>query len=165
MPQGRAQVVGSAAPGSPCGRWARTGRTRRTSSGSRSGSRYPAGSGSQERSSTATRGWPLWVVAALIDVVGPRALFWVPGMGPTDPSTWAVRGRPHGRAGVAVPDHQPGRVDHRHRDRVRGDSSSSVTTVLPFLAAFVSTVLMWLLYFDRSERRRPSTSRPRRTRG
>ena len=61
----------------------------------------------------------LWVVAALIDVAGPRALFWVPFLGPTDPSTWEVRGDAHGRAGVAVPDHQPGRVDHRHRERVR----------------------------------------------
>ena len=67
----------------------------------------------------------LWVIAALLDVAGPRALFWVPFMGPTDPTTWAVRGRPHGRAGVAVPHHQPGRVDHRDRHGVRGAGAST----------------------------------------
>ena len=94
----------------------------------------------------------LWVVAALIDVVGPRALFWVPGMGPTDPSTWAVRGG-----------HMAERVSLfliislGESIIVTGstfaETEVSVTTVLAFLAAFASTVLMWLLFFARSERR------------
>lgn len=94
----------------------------------------------------------LWVVAALIDVVGPRALFWVPFMGPTDPSTWAVNGT-----------HMAERVSLfliislGESIIVTGSAFSetevSVTTVLAFLAAFVSTVLMWLLFFARSERR------------
>ena len=94
----------------------------------------------------------LWIVAALIDVVGPRALFWVPLLGPTDPSTWEVRG-----------EHMAERVSLfliislGESIIVTGDAFAevevAVTTVLAFLAAFVSTVLMWLLFFDRSERR------------
>ncbi len=94
----------------------------------------------------------LWIVAALIDVVGPRALFWVPFLGPTDPSTWSVRGS-----------HMAERVSLfliislGESIIVTGSAFAeievSVTTVLAFLAAFVSTVLMWLLFFARSERR------------
>ena len=92
----------------------------------------------------------LWVVAALIDVVGPRALFWVPGMGPTDPHTWSVRGS-----------HMAERVSLfliislGESIIVTGtafaDLELDATTLLAFLAAFASTVLMWLLFFDRSE--------------
>ena len=92
----------------------------------------------------------LWVVAALIDVVGPRALFWVPGMGPTDPSTWSVRGS-----------HMAERVSLfliislGESIIVTGTAFAELevdaVTVLAFLAAFASTVLMWLLFFDRSE--------------
>ena len=115
----------SAGPCSRCGRWAGTGpRTRTTSVGSPCGSRCRAAFWIAGALVDGNERLALWVVAALIDVVGPRALFWVPFMGPTDPSTWAVRGDAHGRAGVAVPDHQPGRVDHRHRQRVRGRSRS-----------------------------------------
>lgn len=92
----------------------------------------------------------LWVVAALIDVAGPRALFWVPFMGPTDPTTWAVRGS-----------HMAERVSLfliislGESIIVTGSAFAELeltaTTLLAFLAAFVSTVLMWLLFFDRSE--------------
>jgi low temperature requirement protein LtrA len=92
----------------------------------------------------------LWVIAALIDVAGPRALFWVPVMGPTDPTTWAVRG-----------DHMAERVSLfliislGESIIVTGTAFAELeltgTTLLAFLAAFVSTVLMWLLFFDRSE--------------
>jgi low temperature requirement protein LtrA len=92
----------------------------------------------------------LWVVAALIDVVGPRALFWVPGMGPTNPHTWSVRGS-----------HMAERVSLfliislGESIIVTGTAFAELeldaTTLLAFLAAFVSTVLMWLLFFDRSE--------------
>jgi low temperature requirement protein LtrA len=92
----------------------------------------------------------LWVVAALIDVVGPRALFWVPGMGPTNPHTWSVRGS-----------HMAERVSLfliislGESIIVTGTAFAELeldaTTLLAFLAAFASTVLMWLLFFDRSE--------------
>ena len=34
----------------------------------------------------------LWAVAAAIDVAGPRAMFWLPGLGASRASTWVVRG-------------------------------------------------------------------------
>jgi low temperature requirement protein LtrA len=93
----------------------------------------------------------LWVVAALIDVVGPRALFWVPGMGPTNPHTWSVRGS-----------HMAERVSLFLiislgesiivTGTAFGELELDATTLLAFLAAFASTVLMWLLFFDRAER-------------
>lgn len=93
----------------------------------------------------------LWVVAALIDVVGPRALFRVPGMGPTDATTWSVRGS-----------HMAERVSLFLiislgesiivTGTAFGELELDATTLLAFLAAFASTVLMWLLFFDRAER-------------
>ena len=92
----------------------------------------------------------LWVVAALLDMAGPRALFWVPGMGPTNPHTWSVRGS-----------HMAERVSLfliislGESIIVTGTAFAELevdgVTVLAFLAAFASTVLMWLLFFDRSE--------------
>jgi low temperature requirement protein LtrA len=92
----------------------------------------------------------LWVAAALLDLAGPRALFWVPGMGPTDPRTWEVRSS-----------HMAERVSLfiiislGESIIVTGTAFSELevdaVTVVAFLAAFASTVLMWLLFFDRSE--------------
>ncbi|AEE47665.1 low temperature requirement protein A [Cellulomonas fimi] len=94
----------------------------------------------------------LWVVAALIDATGPRAMFWVPGMRGTHASTWEVRG-----------DHMAERValfmiislgeSIIVTGTAFGDLTVTPVTIVAFLAAFVSTVLMWLLFFDRSERR------------
>jgi low temperature requirement protein LtrA len=93
----------------------------------------------------------LWATAALIDVVGPRALFWVPFMGPTDPTTWSVRGS-HMAERVAL----FLIISLGESIIVTGTAFAELeldaTTLLAFLAAFVSTVLMWLLFFDRSER-------------
>jgi len=93
----------------------------------------------------------LWVLAALLDVASPRALFWVPGLGPSDVHTWTVRG-----------EHMAERVSLfviislGESIVVTGASFSELSvsgqTVAAFLAAFTSTVLMWLLFFDRSER-------------
>ncbi|KQR11849.1 low temperature requirement protein A [Cellulomonas sp. Leaf334] len=92
----------------------------------------------------------LWVVAALLDMAGPRALFWVPGLGPTNPHTWSVRGS-----------HMAERVSLfliislGESIIVTGTAFAELevdgVTVLAFLAAFASTVLIWLLFFDRSE--------------
>ncbi|WP_421742405.1 low temperature requirement protein A [Cellulomonas sp.] len=93
----------------------------------------------------------LWIAAALIDVVGPRALFWVPFMGPTDPTTWSVRGS-HMAERVAL----FLIISLGESIIVTGTAFAELeldtTTLLAFLAAFASTVLMWLLFFDRSER-------------
>ncbi|GCE77563.1 low temperature requirement protein A [Cellulomonas biazotea] len=94
----------------------------------------------------------LWGLAALIDLVGPRAMFWVPGMRGTNATTWEVRG-----------DHMAERVSLFMiislgesiivTGTAFGEIEVDAVTLVAFLAAFASTVLMWLLFFDRSERR------------
>ncbi|MDM7855221.1 low temperature requirement protein A [Cellulomonas alba] len=93
----------------------------------------------------------LWVLAALMDLASPRALFWVPGLGASDVHTWAVRsGHMAERVSLFVI------ISLGESIVVTGGSFSelsvSAATVAAFLAAFTSTVLMWLLFFDRSER-------------
>ena len=93
----------------------------------------------------------LWVLAALLDVASPRAMFWVPGLGPSDAHTWTVRSAHMAeRVSLFVI------ISLGESIVVTGASFSELPvdalTVLAFLAAFTSTVLMWLLFFDRSER-------------
>jgi len=94
----------------------------------------------------------LWAVAAAIDVAGPRAMFWLPGIGASRASSWVVRG-----------EHMAERVSLfviiclGESIIVTGATFAELeldaTTVSAFCSAFASTVLMWLLYFDRSEHR------------
>ncbi|MFJ1512312.1 low temperature requirement protein A [Cellulosimicrobium funkei] len=94
----------------------------------------------------------LWAAAAAIDVAGPRAMFWLPGIGASRASTWVVRG-----------EHMAERVSLfviiclGESIIVTGAAFAELpldlTTVSAFCSAFASTVLMWLLFFDRSERR------------
>ena len=94
----------------------------------------------------------LWGAAVLIDYAGPRAMFAVPFFGRTDPHTWTVRA-----------DHMAERVSLfviislGESIIITGTAFAELevtaVTLLSFGAAFASTVLMWLLYFDRSERR------------
>ena len=94
----------------------------------------------------------LWIVAVLVDYSGPRALFRVPVLGPTDPSTWVVRGEHMAeRVGLFIIISLGESIIVT--GTAFGDLELTATVVLAFLAAFASTVLMWLLYFDRSERR------------
>lgn len=93
----------------------------------------------------------LWVLAALMDLASPRALFWVPRLGASDVHTWAVRsGHMAERVSLFVI------ISLGESIVVTGGAFSelSVTAqaLAAFLAAFTSTVLMWLLFFDRSER-------------
>jgi low temperature requirement protein LtrA len=94
----------------------------------------------------------LWIAAVAVDYAGPRALFRVPVLGPTDPETWVVRGGHMAeRVGLFII------ISLGESIIVTGTAFSELaltgTVLLAFLAAFASTVLMWLLYFDRSERR------------
>lgn len=94
----------------------------------------------------------LWGAAALLDLTGPRAMFWVPGLGRTHALTWSVRGEHMAeRVGLFII------ITLGESIIVTGTAFGELevtpTTLLAFLAAFASTVLMWLLYFDRSERR------------
>ena len=94
----------------------------------------------------------LWGTAVLVDYAGPRAMFAVPFFGRTDPRTWTVRA-----------DHMAERVglfviiSLGESIIITGTAFAELdvtgVTLLSFAAAFASTVLMWLLYFDRSERR------------
>ncbi|KZM77017.1 hypothetical protein A0J59_18785 [Cellulosimicrobium sp. I38E] len=94
----------------------------------------------------------LWGVACAIDLAGPRAMFWLPWLGASRASTWVVRG-----------EHMAERVSLfviiclGESIIVTGAAFAELpldaTTVSAFCSAFASTVLMWLLFFDRSERR------------
>jgi low temperature requirement protein LtrA len=93
----------------------------------------------------------VWIAALVLDYVGPRAHFWMPGLGASADATWNVSG-----------EHMAERVSlfliialgesiietgisfaAGPIDVVRGNA---------FLAAFVGTVLLFLLYFRRNER-------------
>lgn len=94
----------------------------------------------------------LWLAAILLDYTGPRARFFVPGMGRAPLSTWDVTGA-----------HMAERVSLfviialGESIIVSGSTFSEreldAAIVSAFLAAFASAVLMWLLYFSHSERR------------
>lgn len=94
----------------------------------------------------------LWVVAAAIDVVGPRAMYWVPGLGASEARSWVVRGQHMAeRVSLFVI------ISLGESIIVTGTAFAELpldaTTFSAFASAFASTVLMWLLFFDRSERR------------
>ncbi|MGG7509118.1 low temperature requirement protein A [Plantibacter sp. YIM 135249] len=92
----------------------------------------------------------IWLVAVAIDYAGPRARFWVPGLGRSDLHAWDVTG-----------EHLAERVSLfviivlGESIIVTGSAFSaeplSWTTASAFLAAFASTVLMWLLYFNHGQ--------------
>ncbi|MGA0566976.1 low temperature requirement protein A [Rathayibacter sp. KR2-224] len=93
----------------------------------------------------------VWIAALVLEYAGPRLRFWVPGLGSSDIGTWNVSG-----------EHMAERVSlfliialgesiietgvsfaEGGIDAARADA---------FLAAFVGTVLLFLLYFRRNER-------------
>lgn len=94
----------------------------------------------------------IWLVALVVDYAGPRIRFWVPGLGASSLDTWNVSG-----------EHMAERVSLFLI--IALGESIIVTGVafsagglnwlngVAFLAAFVSTVLMWLLYFNHGQRR------------
>jgi low temperature requirement protein LtrA len=94
----------------------------------------------------------IWLAALVIDYAGPRARFWVPGLRASSLDTWNVSG-----------EHMAERVSLfliialGESIIVTGVTFStgeiSWLNGLAFLAAFVSTVLMWLLYFNHGQRR------------
>ncbi|KQO94473.1 low temperature requirement protein A [Leifsonia sp. Leaf264] len=93
----------------------------------------------------------IWVIALAIECTGPAARFWVPGMGKSPMETWEVSG-----------EHMAERVGLFFIIAL-GESiivTGSVFSAQPvswegfaaLLAAFVGTVLLWLLYFAHGER-------------
>ncbi len=89
-----------------------------------------------------------WAAAFGIEYLGVLVMFWVPGLGKGDPSTWDI-----------PLDHLAHRVSLfiiivlGESIIVTGSALSKLdwntTTWLAFLAAFSSTVLMWVIYFRR----------------
>lgn len=92
----------------------------------------------------------IWLIALLIDVAGPRARFWVPGLGGSGLDTWNVTG-----------EHMAERVSLfliivlGESIIVTGSSFAEAPFewpyVLAFLSSFASTVLLWLLYFNHGQ--------------
>jgi low temperature requirement protein LtrA len=89
----------------------------------------------------------LWALALGIELFAPTVRYWVPGLGNANMSSWAVAGGHMAeRAGlfmiVALGESiiVTGTVFSR--------SDFTPATIAAFLAAFVSTILFWLLYFS-----------------
>ncbi|MCU1559434.1 low temperature requirement protein A [Mycetocola sp.] len=93
---------------------------------------------------------PIWLVAVVVDMAGPRLRFVVPGLGRSEVETWNVSGA-----------HMAERVSLfliivlGESILVTGRSFAEGTlgplAILAFLAAFTSTLLMWLLYFNHGQ--------------
>lgn len=98
-------------------------------------------------------GWQLWIwlVALLMDYTGPRARFWLPGIGRSPLGTWDITG-----------EHMAERVSLfiiialGESIIVSGSTFSALgiswVSIGAFLAAFAGAVLMWLLYFSHTQR-------------
>lgn len=96
-----------------------------------------------------TRLW-VWLAAVIIDMAGPRLRFAVPGLGRSDVDSWNVSG-----------EHMAERVSLfliivlGESILITGgsfaDGNLGPLDALAFLAAFTSTVLMWLLYFNHGQ--------------
>lgn len=98
-------------------------------------------------------GWQLWIwlLAILMDYTGPRARFWLPGVGRSPLGTWDVTG-----------EHMAERVSLfiiialGESIIVSGSTFSALdidwVSIGAFLTAFVGAVLMWLLYFSHTQR-------------
>lgn len=92
----------------------------------------------------------IWLVALLLDLAGPRARFWVPGLGGSGLHTWNITG-----------EHMSERVSLffiivlGESIIVTGSSFADAPLdwphVLAFLSSFVGTVLLWLLYFNHGQ--------------
>jgi low temperature requirement protein LtrA len=94
----------------------------------------------------------IWLLALVLDYAGPRFRFWMPGLGSSDIRTWDVSG-----------EHMAERVSlfviivFGETIIVTGTAFSQRPQTwlngFAFLAAFLGTVLMWLLYFNHNQRR------------
>ncbi|MET0480941.1 MAG: low temperature requirement protein A [Mycetocola sp.] len=92
----------------------------------------------------------IWLAAVLVDMAGPRLKFVVPGFGRSEVDTWNVSG-----------EHMAERVSLfliivlgesiLVTGRSFAEGNLGPFDVLAFLAAFTSTILMWLLYFNHGQ--------------
>jgi low temperature requirement protein LtrA len=90
----------------------------------------------------------LWAVALLIEYLGPAVRFWTPRLGRSSVGDWNVDG-PHlaERAGLFII------IALGESILVIGDTFAEAhwraSTLAAFLSAFVASVTMWWLYFDK----------------
>jgi low temperature requirement protein LtrA len=106
----------------------------------------------------------LWIAALLLDYTGPRARFWLPGLGRSPLATWDVTGA-----------HMAERVSLfiiialGESLIVSGTSFSErgfdAASASAFASAFAGSVLLWLLYFSHGERAGSSYISSARERG
>ncbi|MFE4470723.1 low temperature requirement protein A [Leifsonia sp. NPDC056824] len=92
----------------------------------------------------------VWLVALAVDYIGPRTRFWTPGLGSSALASWNISGA-----------HMAERVSLfliialGESIVVTGAAFSTAPLdfvhLAAFLAAFVGTVLLWLLYFSHSQ--------------
>jgi low temperature requirement protein LtrA len=90
----------------------------------------------------------LWVLALVIEYLGPALRFWTPGLGRSSVDDWKVDG-PHlaERAGLFII------IALGESVLVIGDTFAetrwTAARLVAFVAAFVASVAMWWLYFDK----------------
>jgi low temperature requirement protein LtrA len=92
----------------------------------------------------------VWLAAVVVDMAGPRLRFVVPGFGRSEVETWNVSG-----------EHMAERVSLfliivlgesiLVTGRSFAEGNLGPLDILAFLAAFTSTLLMWLLYFNHGQ--------------
>ncbi|MBX3088648.1 MAG: low temperature requirement protein A [Cryobacterium sp.] len=93
----------------------------------------------------------IWLLALVIDYAGPRARFWTPGLGRSPLETWDV-------AGAHMAERMSLFIIIALGETVVVSASAFASlelnwsTGINFLCAFTGSVLMWFLYFSRSER-------------
>ena len=92
----------------------------------------------------------IWLAAVVVDMAGPRLRFVVPGFGSSEVDTWNISG-----------EHMAERVSLfllivlgesiLVTGRSFAEGNLGPLDVLAFLAAFTSTLLLWLLYFNHGQ--------------
>jgi low temperature requirement protein LtrA len=94
----------------------------------------------------------LWSIALLIDYGGPAALFWLPKLGRVSWDAYQIRGAHFAERSALFIIIVLGESILVTGEGLQGESLTFVS-FSGFAAAFTSSILLWLLYFARGERR------------
>ena len=93
----------------------------------------------------------LWGAAILLDYAGPAALFWLPGLGRSSWEAWQIRGAHFAERSALFIIIVLGESIVVTGEALSGHTLTALS-VSSFGAAFLDSVLLWLLYFARGER-------------
>jgi len=94
---------------------------------------------------------PFWLVAVLLEYLGPVSKYATPGLGQSDVQTWNVSGEHMAeRAGLFIIIALGESIIVT--GTAFGEQDFGPLSAVAFLSAFGSTVLMWLLYFNHGAR-------------